>query len=125
MTWNRRTLRKTFFAVGTIGAFPPKLLHELTHVVFALPFASSVGLLLYPDVHVAIDWIEDVPRWGVRTAQFAPLVLGLLVGGAAILYTLTYDVAPQTTADYLAAGYLAVYWYIYTKPSAKDLEVET
>ena len=125
MTWNRRTLRKTFFAVGTVGALPPKLLHELTHVLFALPFASSVGLLLYPDVHVAIDWTEDVPCWGVRTAQFAPLVLGLLIGGAAVVYALTTGSAPQTTADYIAAGYLAVYWWIYTKPSAKDLEVET
>lgn len=117
-------MRKTFYCVGTVVMLPATVAHELAHIIVALPFASSVGLLLYPQTHAAIDWIEDVPKWGVRAAQFAPLVLGLLIGSSAIVYALATGTTPETAADYLAVGFLAVYWFVFTKPSEEDLEVE-
>lgn len=115
------TLTRAGRALASIVTLPPAIAHEATHAVAALPWAERVGVVIEPtdlDAAVGVDWREDAPGWASWVVGYAPLVLGLCVGVAALWRIVTEGVPAGTDLAY--AAILGCWWAIYAWPSADD-----
>lgn len=109
--------------VNSIPGLPALVLHELTHVVAAQPFAS-VELHIGERPPLTLDWRPDTPRLWVWWAHLAPTILGILATALTVALAGPMLIQVLRTADpftALAIGVLAAYnWLLYCWPSYED-----
>jgi hypothetical protein len=111
--------------LATAVTLPPTLAHEATHYLLARPWAADVrlrGLLSARPVCEVGAWADEAPRWGPVLAAYGPLVCGLLLALAGLLWAAVVGVGqlPRTTQTWLLAGVAAIWWGIYSWPSRAD-----
>jgi hypothetical protein len=113
------TLTKLFTASWRAASLPPALAHELTHFVFALPWASTTALV-FEDGHAGlhVDWHDDAPGWGVALAAYGPFIVGMVIGLVGLGSLLSGE-APALES-WPAIGALSIWWAIYVWPSPDD-----
>lgn len=105
---------------------PIHLLHELTHIAAALPWATDWRLVVGPrdsdaPMDVFVEFDEDAPRVGVALTHLAPFLAGLL-GALAAVAALELGLVgtPSTPRELLVYSALAMAWALYSLPSAQD-----
>ncbi|WP_224332870.1 hypothetical protein [Haloprofundus halobius] len=103
---------------------PAVPLHELTHALVALPWASNVETdLQRGDAEVRITWRDETPLWAVYLAHLAPMLVGL---GLVLVAVATIGVPSASSLEGLGiheAGLLLILacnWAIYSFPSYED-----
>jgi hypothetical protein len=104
-------------------SLPPALAHELTHYLAAGPVAEERRLvgLFSRRPHVGVSWRADASRLGIALAALAPLVVGIAVGVLALTWgVIAGGPLPETPRQWLIAAVGAIYYAIYTWPSAGD-----
>jgi hypothetical protein len=110
-------------ATVALLTLPPTVAHELTHAVVSKPWADRQAiadpLSLRPTCQVW--WREGAPQSAVAFAALAPLILGVLVGLAAIAWVFVEGRVPATAEDWLTTAVAAIWWGIYVSPSRSDL----
>lgn len=101
---------------------PVRLLHELSHLAVALPWADDWQIVVDADDAAArVSWAEDTPAWGVVLSALAPALLGLGVALSALAFVLsTGRPLPQSLMDALWWTLGVVGWALYTAPSPAD-----
>jgi len=65
-----------------------------------------------------------VPQWAITAAHYAPVVSGVVIGLLAVAWLTTQSIPPTTAQQWLWWAVLAVWWGIYTLPSAADRDTE-
>jgi hypothetical protein len=118
---------------------PAEPLHELTHMVVALPVASKVGYERGPDgtAFAVLEWPTDAPVVWVRVAHLAPTIVGTLsavivavafpdvvnaVGQAGAWAAISVGLPGLTDeAQLMLSLVLATNWVIFSIPSQQDL----
>jgi len=104
-------------------SWPAMILHELTHMALALPWADESAIIVDetgPAHHV--NWADDTPLWAVALTSLGPTLLGSLVGLVGLWRLLTAP--PASASDMLVAAAIAGYWVIYVAPSPADLDIQ-
>jgi hypothetical protein len=107
----------------TLVTLPAVLAHEATHYALAWPVADDVSLHrpLSSRPSCRIVW-GDAPDWTIVLAAYGPLVCGILLGVAGLLWAAVAGVGnlPRTTRTWLLTGVAAIWWGIYAYPSVAD-----
>jgi hypothetical protein len=105
-----------------LASWPATLLHELTHMLLALPWAEESAIIV-DDVGVAhhVNWRQDTPMWAIVLASLGPTMLGSVVGLVGLIQLVTTP--PGTVTEWLLAGAIAGWWTIYAAPSGDDLNI--
>lgn len=118
---------RVFAPVWVALTIPATLAHELLHALASAPWAQEVTVSARPrsfDVACLVEWREDTPRAAIALAHLAPVLVGLvaaLVSGA-IWYS-SGGQLPSSTAEMVTWAVAAVWWAIFTWPSADDLNI--
>lgn len=115
---------------------PAEPLHEVTHALFARPFASTSFEWDGASAQTRIDWERGTPLIWVRVTHLAPTIVGVAMGlvsvpflpllggavermGAAVARLLgAPSAAPELSL--LIAVCLLVNWVVYAYPSRGD-----
>ncbi|WP_435360392.1 hypothetical protein [Haloarchaeobius sp. DFWS5] len=117
---------------------PANPLHELTHVAFARPFASSTSVERSGfAVWANLEWEAGTPVAWIRLAHLAPTLTGVTIACVSApllpLYARFVDVVGQATASLvgvpdaapelsvLVAVSMLVNWLAFTWPSYSDI----
>jgi hypothetical protein len=102
-------------------SWPAALAHELSHLIFALPWAKQAAIVFDENGQASarVEWVDDAPDWAIWVSYRAPLLLGSAVGLAGLIQLATTGL---TTSPLVAAG-IAAYWIIYVSPSRADLQL--
>jgi hypothetical protein len=105
-----------------LASWPATLLHELTHLLLALPWTEESAIIV-DDAGVAhyCTWRDDAPTLGIVLASLGPTILGSVVGLIGLIQLVTAP--PGTLNDWLIAGAIAGWWVIYAAPSSDDLDI--
>lgn len=112
---------------ANVITLPPAIAHELAHLLVVLPWAAQVGVVFdvqTANAEVRVNYRENVPQWAVTAAHYAPVVSGVGIGVLAVWWLTTNSLAPTTAQQWLWWAVLAVWWGIYTLPSAADRDTE-
>jgi len=105
-----------------VVTLPAVVAHELTHLIAAVPWSQSAGVVIADGAaECQIRWRDDPPTIGVILAAYAPTVVGCVLGVGGLVALATDR--PDTAAEWLWAAAAAGYWIIYVLPSAFDREV--
>lgn len=104
-----------------LASWPATLLHELTHMLLALPWAEESAIIVDGDVGHYVNWSPTAPQWAILLASLGPTLLGSLVGVVGLYQLVTSP--PGTVAEWLLAGAIAGWWTIYAAPSGDDLDL--
>jgi len=127
MTVFTSALSRLLDALWRLGSLPPTVAHEATHWLLARPVAREVRLRWRGRRHpsVAAAWRRDAPRVGIVLASIGPTILGTAMGLIALSWTLldagsVSGALPSTTRQWLLTSVVAVWWGIYSWPSAGD-----
>ncbi|MCU4926928.1 hypothetical protein OB905_13215 [Halobacteria archaeon AArc-dxtr1] len=96
---------------------PALPLHELTHAIVAKPWADVEIDWHHP--MVIMHW-DDAPPWAILCAHVAPLLIGCLVGSAA-LFAFAIGFVPEL--HFLVWVWLLGNWFNYTALTLQDLRV--
>jgi hypothetical protein len=102
---------------------PATLLHELTHVLAALPAAREVQLRLRPGdgADAVIHYREGTPRWLLRAAELSPFIIGLTGGVIAAGWWVTVGTPiPSTLEGQVGVLYVCYSWALYAVLSSGD-----
>lgn len=106
---------------------PIRILHELTHVLAALPWAEEWQIIIEPGYAEArVAWDEHTPGWGVAIASLAPALVGALLASVVLVSALLEGFPLPATAEaglWWALGGVA--WALYAAPSPGDLQGAT
>lgn len=120
-------LARLLASVTALLTLPPRLAHEATHAVLTAPHADnwhvSVGATRGYASVIVDDWNTDAPRWGIVLAHLGPLICGIILGIAGLVWVAIAGYVPQDTESWLKVAILATYWGIYTTPSGGDLAI--
>ncbi|WP_138798000.1 hypothetical protein [Halostella sp. PRR32] len=124
--------------LGLLGTLltPAEPLHEVTHALFARPFASTSFEWDGASAQTRIDWERGTPVVWVRVTHLAPTIVGVAMGllsvpflpllagavrslGVAVARLLG---APSAASELslLIAVCLLVNWIVYAYPSRGD-----
>jgi len=121
-----KTRRETVLvAMWGLASLPAALAHELTHALASVPWARQIGVIVEPRSGRAvtrIDWRDGSGQLARTFAALAPMLVGLL--GAAIFAAVVAANGlqlPSTASGLAKVSVLAMWWAIYTMPSAGDL----
>jgi hypothetical protein len=118
----------TYLRIGAnVITLPPAIAHELAHLLVVLPWAAEVGVVFDvrgADAEVRVNYRDGVPQWAITAAHYAPVVSGVAIGLLAVAWLTTQSIAPTTAHQWLWWAVLAVWWGIYTLPSAADRDTE-
>jgi len=123
-TTHSRT-RTALLAVSAALTFVPTLLHELTHLLFAAPWAERVHISIgikNADAQAGIDWrggVESVPDWGIWLSAYGPALIGAVVGIWGVARLVSGGV-PESPSTLLVVGVLAIWWAVFALPSGDD-----
>ncbi len=127
------------FGVWLRLVIPAEPLHELTHMLVALPVAREVGLDRAPDgtAYARLEWPTDAPVAWVRLAHLAPTIVGVssavvvavafpsavdVVGETGRWVAVSLGVPSAAGKIQLALGLvLGVNWVVFSIPSQQDL----
>lgn len=105
-----------------VVTLPAVVAHELTHLIAAVPWSQSAGVVIADGAaECQIRWRDDPPTLGVVLAAYAPTLVGCVLGVGGLVALATNR--PDTAAEWLCAAAAAGYWVIYVLPSAFDREV--
>lgn len=103
---------------------PSVPLHELTHALAALPWASNIDAsLIRDDAQVDVTLPEGTPLWAVYLVSLAPTLvgLGLLLGLIALFGVPSVSALSGFAIHELGLlVILALNWVIFTYPSRGD-----
>lgn len=109
----------------SLFVLPAVLCHELAHAIVATPVAKRVGIfdpVGTPSVHV--EWREDASGWVIIASAYAPLISGILVGVAGLVWAFVSGpgLVPETARDWIVVGIGAIWYAIYVSPSPSDVQ---
>ncbi|WP_396614115.1 hypothetical protein ACH9L7_20260 (plasmid) [Haloferax sp. S1W] len=103
---------------------PSVPLHELTHALAALPWASDIDASLFrDDAQVDVTLPEGTPLWAVYFVSLAPTLVGL---GLLLIFIALFGIPTISTVAEFAIHelgllvILALNWVIFTYPSQGD-----
>jgi len=115
-------IRNTCTRVSRIVSWPATLLHELTHMLLAVPWAAESAIIVDEDGPACyVTWATSAPRWGIVLASLGPTLLGAIVGVLGLWQLATSP--PGSLNQLLLSAGIAAYWVIYVAPSEDDLAI--
>lgn len=110
-----------FRRLGLAALLPVRFLHELTHVLFALPWAEAWRIEIRADGQTAfVEFEPGAPRWAVWLSHHAPVVMGALVFPVLLASSVGMLVSGPSMTDWLLVMVGFVAWTAYAKPSVSD-----
>lgn len=116
-------MRLSFFAT-----LPVKLVEEVTHLVAAAPWASSVRVGRDPATgqpSVGVEWRESAPDWGIWLAHYAPAVAGVALAVAiAVAWVTGEQATPSSAVEWAQLAIAFSAWAYYTVPSKEDRQID-
>jgi len=115
--------------VWALFAAPAVLVHELTHAVASLPWASQLAVVVEPSTGRAVtrvEWQESAGQTARTVAALAPFLGGLVAAAGAVALWLRNGVTiPASATDLAQWAILSAWWVIYMFPSGADRKTAT
>jgi hypothetical protein len=114
-------------ALATLLTFPVRLLHEVTHVAAAIPWADDWAVLIGRDgAHAHIEWADGAPDWAAVVSSYAPAAVGGVVALVLAAYlALTQQPLPDDLVGVAWWATGAAAWALYAAPTPADQQAAT
>lgn len=117
-------MHRLIHTLSTVATWPAVCCHELAHYVVARRAGEGVQLRVAtarPATTVE-EWNADTSGWHIVAAAYAPLLVGLVVAGVALIAgALTGWPTPDTLREWAIAA-LGLGWYaVFVLPSSDDI----